>query len=74
MPNQATLDLLDKANRAIFEAEQAIRREEGASVNEPMYRMRLQLQDVIRIYVANQPVCGLVTATEVRTAKVVGQR
>lgn len=57
MPNQETLDLLDKATHAIFEAEQAIRKEEGASVNRPMYRMRIELARIIRIYMANQPVC-----------------
>jgi len=68
VPNQATLDLLGKANRAIFEAEQAIRKEEGEAANQPMYRMRLGLQDVIRLYLANLPVCAAVTATEIKTA------
>ncbi len=58
MPNQKTLDLLNKANSAIFEAEQAIRKEEEAHVNRPMYRMRIGLADIIRRYCASQPVCG----------------
>ncbi len=57
MPNQETLDLLDKANEAIFKAEQAIRKEEKVAVNRPMYRMRIALAEVIRRYTANLPVC-----------------
>lgn len=56
MPNQQILDLLEKANQALFEAEQAIRKEENAQVNRPMFRMRLHLASVIRRYMANQPV------------------
>ncbi len=59
MPNQKTLDLLDKANQAIFKAEQAIRKEEEAQVNKPMYRMRIELQKVIGRYMANKPVCDM---------------
>lgn len=58
MPNQRTLDLLDAANHAIFEAEQAIRREEKASVNKPMFNMRIRLQAIIRDYCANKPICN----------------
>ena len=59
MPNQKTLDLLDKANKAIFKAEQAIRKEEKGLANRPMYRMRIELQRVIRRYMANLSVCDM---------------
>lgn len=59
MPNQDTLVLLDKANHAIFEAEQAIRKEEKANVNKPMYRMRIELASLIRRYMANMPICDM---------------
>jgi hypothetical protein len=64
MPNQQTLDLLADANEAIFKAEQAIRIEEGAACNGPMYRMRINLQEIIRRYCANLPVCDLSTVAE----------
>ena len=59
MPNPETLDLLDKANKAIFDAEQAIRKEEKAEVNKSMYRMRIELQKVIGRYIANLHVCDM---------------
>lgn len=59
MPNQKTLDLLDKANKAIFEAEQAIRKEEKAQVNKPMYRIRIELASLVRRYMANMPMCDM---------------
>ncbi len=60
MPNQKTLDLLNDANQAIFKAEQAIRKAEGAEVNMPMYNMRIQLQQIINQYMANKPVCDFI--------------
>ncbi len=57
MPNQTTLDLLHEAQTAIFKAERAIAEEEGKRVNTPMYKMRIDLAEVIRTYMANQPVC-----------------
>jgi len=62
MPNQETLDLLNKANTAIFAAEDAIRKEEVQDVNKPMYHMRLQLAEITSRYMANQPVCNWVPA------------
>jgi len=57
MPNQETLDLLYEAQQAIFKAERAIAKEENQRVNEPMYKMRIDLAEVMRVYMANQPVC-----------------
>ncbi|KKM83673.1 hypothetical protein LCGC14_1306850 [marine sediment metagenome] len=61
-PNQETLDLLSAATKAIFEAEQAIRREEGVNfkANKPMYHMRIQLAEITDRYMANLPVCDWV--------------
>jgi hypothetical protein len=57
MPNKETLKLLHEAQKAIFKAERAIAKEENQRVNEPMYKMRIDLAEVIRVYTANQPVC-----------------
>ena len=59
MPNQKTLDLLAKATAALFEAEQAIRREEKRTVNPPMYRIRIELAAIIRRYTADLPICKM---------------
>ena len=62
MPNQEILDLLDIANHAIFEAEQAIRKEEMVGVNHPMYFMRLELAEITARYLANMPCSDFVPA------------
>lgn len=69
MPKQNTLDLLQRAKDALYDAELAIRLEEDAPVNQPMYRMRLQLAEVTNLYAAGVKVCGAVTGQEVLTAK-----
>jgi len=62
--NTETILLLEKANRAIFEAEQAIRKEEKAQVNKPMYRMRINLNEIIQHYKNGGEVCDFVTPLE----------
>jgi hypothetical protein len=60
MVDKNIVTLLDKAQDAIFEVEQAIRRAEGEQVNHCMYKMRLQLAQIKNEYLSSRPICFFV--------------
>jgi len=69
---EETKELLRAAYDALYQAEQAVRREEGASANRPLFRMRLVLGEFRRRHEAGEKLCDAVLTQERITAGMLG--